>query len=245
MPGKFLFVYLPEIFSTTSSRYPSMNVAPPPRENPRERVIDIAISAFLEAGIGAVTMDSIAHRLTMSKRTLYQLFSDKEELLLACLYRLQEHARKRSEKIAQRATNVMEFILAEFEARMRECQNISPAFFAELKKYPKVKAFHAENHLKQRHEAVEFLKLGVEQGIFRPNINFDIIYPLLVHQLDCFMTEKEFENYKLTDLFANTVMITIRGCATLKGAALMDDFMKKLQEKENGTTGTTGDNTGH
>lgn len=211
-----------------------MNAPNTSRENLRERVVDIAIKAFLEAGVSAVTMDSIAHGLSMSKRTLYQLFGDKEELLLACFRRLQEQEHKRHERIAASSSNVLDFILTEFVARMRECQNISPAFFVEIKKYPKVIAYNLKYRHEQKHEAVEFLKLGVEQGIFRPSVNFDIVYPLILRQVDYFMMEPEFENYSLSELFGNSVMITIRGCTTLKGAALMDEFMEKLKQEETG-----------
>lgn len=81
------------------------------RNELRDRVIDVAIASFHQEGIKAVTMDAIAHRLTMSKRTLYQLFGDKEELLLACLKKKQQEDRKRWEQTARTAGNVLEFIL--------------------------------------------------------------------------------------------------------------------------------------
>ena len=64
-----------------------------PRTQARKTVLEMATKLFHTQGIKNVTMDDISHRLSMSKRTLYQLFSDKEDLLLACvkLHHEREH----------------------------------------------------------------------------------------------------------------------------------------------------------
>ena len=49
-----------------------------PRPELRERIIDIAVEAFSAHGIKSITMDDIATSLGISKRTLYEVFSDKE-----------------------------------------------------------------------------------------------------------------------------------------------------------------------
>ena len=201
------------------------------RNELRDRVIDVAIASFHQEGIKAVTMDAIAHRLTMSKRTLYQLFGDKEELLLACLKKKQQEDRKRWEQTARTAGNVLEFILKEFSANMQNCAHISPAFFSEIKKYPQVIAYSRNSNKEQRKDAVRFLERGVEQGIFRPGIDFNIIYPVIMQQVDFVMNNPEFETYNMVDLFATTAMITIRGCPPLKGAAMMDEFMDKWRKE--------------
>ncbi|EJW89893.1 transcriptional regulator, TetR family [gut metagenome] len=57
----------------------------PTYDDAHRQVISVAMKAFYKKGVKSVTMDEIAHELTMSKRTLYQLFVDKEALLLACI----------------------------------------------------------------------------------------------------------------------------------------------------------------
>ena len=47
----------------------------------RNRIIEGAAELFRTYGIKAVTMDSLASHLGMSKRTIYEVFSDKDELL--------------------------------------------------------------------------------------------------------------------------------------------------------------------
>ena len=48
------------------------------RESLHDRILDVAMSLFLEHGIRAVRMDDIANHLSISKRTLYEVFSNKE-----------------------------------------------------------------------------------------------------------------------------------------------------------------------
>lgn len=65
----------------------------------KERVIRIATDLFLRHGIKAITMDYIAGQLGMSKRTLYEIFKDKDSLLLSCVQYVDEERAKDAEEI--------------------------------------------------------------------------------------------------------------------------------------------------
>lgn len=52
------------------------------RQELRERILATAMNEFYTKGIKAVKMDDIAKRLSISKRTLYEIYQNKEELLL-------------------------------------------------------------------------------------------------------------------------------------------------------------------
>ena len=106
------------------------------REDVRHQVIEVATKAFHSRGIKNVTMDDIAHSLTMSKRTLYQLFSDKEDLLLACAQQRDAHEEARVEELMQKSNSVFDFLLATFAVKMHEMEHIHPSFFAEMLKFP-------------------------------------------------------------------------------------------------------------
>lgn len=54
---------------------------PSSRAELRERIVETAMNAFTSHGIKSITMDDIAASLGISKRTLYEVFSDKESLL--------------------------------------------------------------------------------------------------------------------------------------------------------------------
>lgn len=76
-----------------------------PHNDVRKQVISVAAEMFHQQGIRSVTMDDIAHRLCMSKRTLYQIFADKESLLLACVIQHEEEVIKQLEKVYNNTQN--------------------------------------------------------------------------------------------------------------------------------------------
>ena len=67
----------------------------PSRLELRERIVDTALQSFVTHGIKSITMDDIAAALGISKRTLYEVFADKETLLMECLRRAQDERRNR------------------------------------------------------------------------------------------------------------------------------------------------------
>lgn len=94
------------------------------KENDREelklRVVETASKSFMTLGIKAVHMDDIASSLSISKRTLYELFGDKEELLLE-VFRFYRHCMNEyMQEIASSANNVLEVILTFYERKFNE-----------------------------------------------------------------------------------------------------------------------------
>ena len=56
-----------------------------PRTELKKRIVETAMQAFKSHGIKIITMDDIAVSLVISKRTLYEVFANKEILLEACI----------------------------------------------------------------------------------------------------------------------------------------------------------------
>ena len=205
--------------------YTSMSV----HDEMRARVIDLAEEAFHTEGIRSVTMDNIARRLSMSKRTIYQLFTDKEDLLLTCVRKHEKEERDRLRKLGEETDNVLELILMEFANKMKDLEGVKPAFFNELRFYPRVVAHITKCQKRDSAEAVEFLERGIAQGLFREDVNFTIVHAGLQNNIVQVMGDVAFGNYSMAELFANTVMVYMRGCTTVKGAKIMDDFITRYR----------------
>lgn len=115
---------------------------------------------------------------------------------------------------------------------MLEMETITPNFFTEIGKYPKVTNYFAKRNRAHEDEAVDFLKKGIEQGYFRPDVNFVIIYRQLAIGLKLSMNSDELTQFSQRELFTNTVIPYIRGCATLKGIEIIDRFIDKYRSAE-------------
>lgn len=195
----------------------------------RARVINVARKAFHSEGIKSVTMDNIAHRLTMSKRTLYQLFADKEDLLLACMKEHVREEREQTRRLDAELPNVIEVILTVFKAKITNVRRVSFDQLAEIRKYPRVVEFLQASREADIASAAAFFERGVRQGVFRDDVDFSIVFPVMQQQIDYVMGNDAFDRHSLVKRFTNTSMVTIRGCATLKGVAIIDEFMTGLR----------------
>lgn len=81
----------------------------------RERIIMTSTEAFTSKGIKCITMDDIAAALGISKRTLYEVFADKETLLKESILKIQQDRDKYLQEVYEHSSNVLEVILAVFQ----------------------------------------------------------------------------------------------------------------------------------
>lgn len=182
-------------------------------------------------GIKAVTMDDIAHELTMSKRTLYQLFSDKEALLKACFTEMEQQHMVRMQKVMSEADNLLEVIMNDFAFKLQRLQNVSPQFILDIARYPEILRFVEERRAATSQRARDFLLRCVQEGLLREDVNYEIVYDIFSSHVDMGRTEDLLKKHSLPDMFYNFVLVYLRGCATPRGAVLMDEFFKKQKAK--------------
>lgn len=194
-------------------------------ESIRQHVIEVAKKAFYAKGIKNVTMDEIAHELTMSKRTLYQLFSDKESLLLACIEEQKHRHLLLMQECMEHTDNVLELVLADFSYRLDFIKGITPQFFVDVNRFPKVVESMQKDRLQHMEKAVAFLEKGVSQGLFRADVNFEIIYTLLMSHVDNSSATGSFSHFPPVEVFKHLVFFFLRGCTTQKGMEMMDEYI--------------------
>lgn len=202
------------------------------QDEARRRVVALAREAFVEEGVKGVTMDSIAHRLNMSKRTIYQLFTDKEDLLLTCIKAQREEERARLHEEMKHTASVLDLILLEFDSILSRLNERAFQFFEEIERFHRVRAYFEEERAIDAAAAIDFFKRGITQGLFRPEVNFDIIYPMIYHQMEYVVRSKSFDSTKRSEVFLNTVIITLRGCTTPLGASKMDSYISRWHTQE-------------
>jgi len=77
----------------------------------RERIILAAVELFTTNGIKSITMDEIAASLGISKRTLYEVFPDKETLLEECILKSQKDGDIFVKGVIETSSNVLEVLL--------------------------------------------------------------------------------------------------------------------------------------
>lgn len=195
----------------------------------RERILVTATEAFASKGIKSITMDDIAAALGISKRTLYEVFSDKESLLKECILKVQSDREAYLQEVYEQSHNVLEVILAVFQKSIEVFHQTNKRFFEDIKKYPKVYNMMKERSESDSEKTMSFFMLGVEQGIFRSDVNFAIVNLLVREQFDVLLNTDVCNEYSFIEVYESIMFTYIRGISTEKGAKVLEDFISEYR----------------
>ena len=198
-----------------------------PRPELRERIIDTAVEAFSAHGIKSITMDDIATSLGISKRTLYEVFSDKETLLEECILKGQKEGDEFLKNVLATSGNVLEVLLKCYQRSIEQFHATNKKFFEDIKKYPKVYNMMKERSESDSEKTMSFFMLGVEQGIFRSDVNFAIVNLLVREQFDVLLNTDVCNEYSFIEVYESIMFTYIRGISTEKGAKVLEDFISE------------------
>ena len=196
----------------------------------KEKVARVAADAFIQKGIKNVKMDDVAAELGISKRTLYELFSDKEELLLDVVKLHRKEMKNYMISVAEKAENVLEIIMSFYIRTTEDFQTTNILFFEEIKKYPQVTKFLEDGRKENAVSAVAFYKKGVEQGIFREDVNYEIVQEMIHGQMDMLIHNDIRKTYSMVEIFKTVVFMHLRGITTEKGLSIVDEFLEQMNE---------------
>lgn len=198
----------------------------------RAQIVSVSLKAFMEQGLRAVTMDEVAALLGISKRTLYELFPDKESLVLACV--MLGHQQKAAEvrKMASKHKNVISIILAFYKYTVEEYYHMNPLFMLDARRYPAVQKQLEEIHKHTNDDAVTFFERGVKEGLFRNDVNFRIAQELLHHQFSLLMEGDLGKRYMFLEVYEAIFLTFLRGVSTEKGVKIIDDFVKEYRKNK-------------
>ena len=136
----------------------------PYKQGLKSRILDTAMRLFRRNGIRAVRMDDVASELGISKRTLYEIF-DNKELLLSEVVKV--YSQQRREQINLRmiqCKNVMEILLADYSMKAEDFRNTNPLFYLDLLKYPKVAKLLEKDNQRMKKHTEEFFQRGIKEG---------------------------------------------------------------------------------
>ena len=132
-----------------------------------------AFDLFSEHGIKNVSMDDIAHNASISKRTLYELFEDKETLLTECINLSYTKMKLSMKQLESEPITALEIALLFYEELMRRPRWFNRKFYDDLKRYPKAlqKTEEEKSRFFQR-----FLPFGREKPLDRTAKGFSFAY---------------------------------------------------------------------
>lgn len=203
-----------------------------PRPELHDKILLATKAMFYKQGIKQVRMDDIAKELTISKRTLYEIFNDKETLLLECIKYKHQQEESYLQALDLSNANVLEVALRYYEYTMKELPHINPTFFEDMKKYPGVLAYMRSKRDQNFKDVVSYFTRGIEQGIFLPDVDMELFIRLLNLTFDHSMESEIYKQYPMDRVYRAILFTHLRGIATEKGLAILNDFIRKHDEEQ-------------
>lgn len=199
-----------------------------------ERILQEASQLFMKHGIRSVTMDDIARQMGVSKRTIYEKFRDKDELLVHCISMHHQHQLQHKKEVLLSSKNVLEVIFRIMFDVVESMNRVSPLFVNDLKKYhykvwkEHILSFQKE-HIKQLRDLISN---GIEDRLFRSDINVEIVARMFNLQLQEMTNEDIFPHnqFSRAEVFENIIVNFTRGLATDKGIMIIE---KIIADKKN------------
>ena len=200
------------------------------RQELKGKILDTAMTLFAKNGIKAVKMDDIARALNISKRTIYELYENKEVILFEGIKRYNQRREEEMSQFVKGNTNVMDIILNVYKVKVEEFRFTNPLFYDDLEKYPDVMAYLEKSRDKNRKELIAFLNKGVKEGYFREDINNDLVTILFDSIGRLFLQKRLYARFSIESVLNNIMFISLRGICTIKGIEVLDNFLKSQAE---------------
>jgi AcrR family transcriptional regulator len=200
-----------------------------------EKILVGAEELFFKYGIRSVTMDDIAKHLGMSKKTIYQYYKEKDEIIHKLM---QAHIKKDEctfSESYEKAANIVDEVFSMMKNIQDIFSKINPQFIYELQKYyPQTwklfKDFKEDFIVKMVEKSIE---KGKNEGHVREDVNVKVLARLRMEQIEWAMNPASFppDKFKILDVQLTLVEHFLYGICTLKGHKLINKY-KQITEEE-------------
>ncbi|MBU86626.1 MAG: TetR family transcriptional regulator [Flavobacteriaceae bacterium] len=197
----------------------------------KKLILNKATDLFLNFGFKSVTMDQIANEIGISKKTIYNFFENKKHLVNVVTNGMFASITSGIKQIKKESLDPISelFDIKLFLIKILKGERTTPLY--QLRKfYPET---HKEITQKQfdfmTKSAIESLKNGVKLGLFRKDINIDLISRLYFNGMIGIKDQDIFpaEKYEPTFLMLKYIEYHLRAIVTEKGLKKLNSFLKK------------------
>lgn len=193
------------------------------------KIIETARTMMYQHGIKRITMDDIARHAGISKKTIYETFDDKNELVMALLHDELSKNQQQITSFASNSKNAIEEIVATMNYMAQEFAVINPVMFYDLIKYHHL-AWNSFNNFMEEcvnNMIEQNLKRGIIEGLYRSDLKIKILSRLRLLQIEMIINGKSFpvHKYNFVDVHIELMKHFLSGIATLKGHKLINKLL--------------------
>ncbi len=199
----------------------------------RQRILSQADQLFNRYGIRSVTMDDMARDLGISKKTIYQYFNDKDEVVREVVKARFDEQRCEWDGLSAVARNAVDEVVMAAQHIEKSFRSMNPNMLYDLKKYHpsgwEIYLQHKESLLYQ--QVVRNLQRGIGEGLYRKEIQVEIIARMRLEQVQMGFELKMFpaDRFNIADVQMQMFDHFIHGIVTLRGYSLVVQYRKEYQ----------------
>jgi AcrR family transcriptional regulator len=197
----------------------------------KDKILKGAEGLFMKYGVRSISMDDIARHLTVSKKTLYQHFADKEDIVtLVCQAHMQEN-KKEFDKITEDSANAIEELAKISICLKRNMEGINPSLLFDLQKYhPRAwKVWQDFKKISIYDSVKRNIEQGKEEGYYRPELDTEIISTMRMVLVETAFDDKAFpqDKFKIADVQVQLFDHFVHGLVTEKGKKLYQKYKEQ------------------
>lgn len=192
-------------------------------------IMETVLEIIKTKGLKSSTMDIIANRLQMSKRTLYELYGSKDNLLNLTLEYYNQVRIETIHTIFQTSETAIEALYKCILYHIQIVERTCIEFFHDLDYRKKeYRDMYERNNNEFRKGMTNAVKLGVKQGVFRSEIDYNIAIQMFMIQIESLKRMEEFFPPEITiSNVQNAIGVNfLRAIATIEGVKILDDYIK-------------------
>lgn len=196
----------------------------------KERIKHAAHDLVMKYSIRSVSMDDIAASVGMSKKTLYQYYKDKDELVKAVICSVIEDNRCKSDQHVKAADNAVHEIFLAMEMMVEMFKTMNPAILYEMKKYHPEAYQHFQQHKTQylHGHIQQNIERGIKEELYRTDVNPQILAKFRVESMFIAFNpefQRSLDKYTLLEIEEQIIMNFLFGLVTQKGFKLAMKYM--------------------
>lgn len=200
----------------------------------RKKILEAAKHLFFQYGLRAVSMDDIANKAAMSKKTIYQEFKDKDELIADIVREaIAENKRECIDEACGQAKDAIHEVVLHLEHLETMHSTMNPSLVFELKKYHAqvyevIARYKSEELYKSVHDNI---KLGQAQGLYRAELDADLFAKYRIESL--FLLYEFKAPTQIVQAQQQILIHFLFGLVTEKGYAVAHNYLQEFLRKQN------------
>ncbi len=202
-----------------------------PMDVKKKDIHEQAHRLFMRFGIKSMTMDDVATQLRVSKKTLYEHFTDKNDLVEQVVGGVCKHHRTTIDGICAKGLNAIDENHEIITFIVGQIGGVHPSVQFDLQKYHP-KAWGLLEHQEQTdiHRCVTSnLKKGIKESLYREDLDVEVIARIYISRIDATWDGRVFptEQFNIKDVLWKHFEYHIRGIASRKGLEYLEKKVKK------------------